>query len=250
MGSVGPPMTKAFGRDNGGRLFYWPDIVPWRAKCRNCTRWANPEPGGCGVGYAAGHAQRHRGRRVLFLRARCGIVGPETMVAVPAGFPNAAFVPEMQFQRHLRCVQLERSRCALGTRCFIGRELHMKPNILHFYPNELAELLMRPGQTFTVEPILCQGSSRRMATRPLRPAGPGRTSASSAASPRRWPSMACLGPFAVWVLRCTLSECGWAWGWRRTQACTRAQSWSTMLTCGPREGVFTQTSTLKIVTRL
>ena len=103
----------------------------------------------------------------------------------------------------------------------------------HFYPNELAERLMRPGQTFTVEPILCQGSSRRMATRPLRPAGPGRTSASSAASPRRWPSMACLGPFAVWVLRCTLSECGWAWGWRRTQACTRAQSWSTMLTCGP-----------------
>ena len=31
VGSVGPPMTKAFGRDNGGRLFYWPDIVPWRA---------------------------------------------------------------------------------------------------------------------------------------------------------------------------------------------------------------------------
>ena len=78
-----------------------------------------------------------------------------------------------------------------------------------FYPNELAKLLMRPGQTFTVEPILCQGSSRRMATRPSRPAGPGRTSASSAASPRRLPkhgmpgTVRCVGPamyaVGVWV---------------------------------------------------
>lgn len=41
---------------------------------------------------------------------------------------------------------------------FIGRELHMKPNILHHYPNKL-DIRMRPGQTFTVEPILCQGSN-------------------------------------------------------------------------------------------
>mmetsp|Transcript_16285 Transcript_16285/g.49189 ORF Transcript_16285/g.49189 Transcript_16285/m.49189 type:complete len:300 (+) Transcript_16285:61-960(+) len=49
------------------------------------------------------------------------------------------------------------SVCDLFHGHFIGRELHMKPNILHYYPNGL-ELRMRPGQTFTIEPILCQGS--------------------------------------------------------------------------------------------
>lgn len=39
---------------------------------------------------------------------------------------------------------------------FIGCELHMKPNIFHHYPNEL-NMPMKPGQTFTIEPILCEG---------------------------------------------------------------------------------------------
>lgn len=39
---------------------------------------------------------------------------------------------------------------------FIGRELHMRPNILHYYPNPL-DLRMKAGQTFTVEPIICEG---------------------------------------------------------------------------------------------
>jgi len=41
---------------------------------------------------------------------------------------------------------------------FIGRELHMRPNILHYHPNPL-NVPMRPGQTFTIEPIICEGSS-------------------------------------------------------------------------------------------
>lgn len=41
---------------------------------------------------------------------------------------------------------------------FIGRALHMQPNILHFFPNELHDLRMTPGQTFTIEPIINQGS--------------------------------------------------------------------------------------------
>lgn len=40
---------------------------------------------------------------------------------------------------------------------FIGSELHMKPNVLHV-PNRL-DLELRPGMTFTIEPILLEGKS-------------------------------------------------------------------------------------------
>jgi len=38
---------------------------------------------------------------------------------------------------------------------FIGRELHMKPNVLHVPNGQTLEL--RPGMTFTIEPILIEG---------------------------------------------------------------------------------------------
>eukprot|EP00933_Yihiella_yeosuensis_P040284 TRINITY_DN34560_c0_g1_i1.p1 TRINITY_DN34560_c0_g1~~TRINITY_DN34560_c0_g1_i1.p1 ORF type:complete len:339 (+),score=54.74 TRINITY_DN34560_c0_g1_i1:83-1099(+) len=40
---------------------------------------------------------------------------------------------------------------------FIGSELHMRPNVLHV-PNDMA-LTLAPGMTFTIEPILLEGSS-------------------------------------------------------------------------------------------
>eukprot|EP00928_Gymnodinium_smaydae_P072972 TRINITY_DN56244_c0_g1_i1.p1 TRINITY_DN56244_c0_g1~~TRINITY_DN56244_c0_g1_i1.p1 ORF type:complete len:369 (-),score=81.05 TRINITY_DN56244_c0_g1_i1:227-1333(-) len=40
---------------------------------------------------------------------------------------------------------------------FIGSELHMKPNVLHV-PNDL-KLELRPGNTFTIEPILMEGNA-------------------------------------------------------------------------------------------
>lgn len=39
---------------------------------------------------------------------------------------------------------------------FIGTELHMRPNVLHV-PND-DHLVLRPGMTFTIEPILVEGS--------------------------------------------------------------------------------------------
>lgn len=41
---------------------------------------------------------------------------------------------------------------------FIGRELHMSPNVFHV-PNGTA-LPLRPGMTFTMEPILVEGSAK------------------------------------------------------------------------------------------
>ncbi|KAL8455841.1 hypothetical protein Emag_000415 [Eimeria magna] len=40
---------------------------------------------------------------------------------------------------------------------FIGRRLHLPPLVPHGYPND-AEHVFRVGQTFTIEPILCEGS--------------------------------------------------------------------------------------------
>lgn len=43
---------------------------------------------------------------------------------------------------------------------FIGSELHMKPNVLHV-PN-LNQLELRPGNTFTIEPIFIEGNSAEL----------------------------------------------------------------------------------------
>lgn len=43
---------------------------------------------------------------------------------------------------------------------FIGSELHMKPNVLHV-PNDNA-LVLREGNTFTIEPILIEGGSAQL----------------------------------------------------------------------------------------
>jgi len=40
---------------------------------------------------------------------------------------------------------------------FIGRELHMRPNVLHV-PNR-TNLVLKPGMTFTIEPVLVEGDS-------------------------------------------------------------------------------------------
>ncbi|PFH33190.1 putative methionine aminopeptidase, type i [Besnoitia besnoiti] len=40
---------------------------------------------------------------------------------------------------------------------FIGRKMHLPPLISHVYPND-TEGIFRVGQTFTIEPILCEGS--------------------------------------------------------------------------------------------
>jgi len=47
----------------------------------------------------------------------------------------------------------------VGSYCghFIGSELHMRPNVLHV-PNE-QDLELRPGNTFTIEPIFIEGGS-------------------------------------------------------------------------------------------
>jgi methionyl aminopeptidase len=38
---------------------------------------------------------------------------------------------------------------------FVGRELHMLPNVVHTRNSE--PLILRPGMVFTIEPILCEG---------------------------------------------------------------------------------------------
>lgn len=40
---------------------------------------------------------------------------------------------------------------------FIGRELHMRPNVLHVHNTN--DLVLKPGMTFTIEPILLEGGS-------------------------------------------------------------------------------------------
>ncbi|EPR63038.1 putative methionine aminopeptidase, type i [Toxoplasma gondii GT1] len=41
---------------------------------------------------------------------------------------------------------------------FIGRKMHLPPLICHAYPND-TQGVFRVGQTFTIEPILCEGAS-------------------------------------------------------------------------------------------
>lgn len=49
--------------------------------------------------------------------------------------------------------------CVIADFCghFIGRRLHLPPLVPHNFPNE-AKGVFRVGQTFTIEPILCEGS--------------------------------------------------------------------------------------------
>ena len=91
-----------------------------------------------------------RAKRLIEIAYECLWIGIRQVK--PGGYLSQIGKAIQQYATHQKC-SVVREYCGHG----IGKKFHEPPQVLHYYSTEVKDTLLRPGMTFTIEPMINAG---------------------------------------------------------------------------------------------